>query len=288
MLEEKWIPAFAGMTRMSPLLLLTAGLVLAHGCGGAGDKSDSSKGRADSTAIARPESLKAYVPSDSVPTGWGSLSIVVTVSDDSLRDTTVFPIRDFEACGSQLTDNSIQRDGRMLGGAIAWLAGMSEGKQLPVRKRFDIEHRGCQLSPRVQAASIGGTLNVRNYDGALHVLRFSDARTGDTLARITQSEPGQVVPIDYILDVARVIEVTCETHPWTKAWIHVFNQPYYVITNRSGSAMMDSVPPGSHQLVVWHERFGEQRSDVAISSGASQTVGVELGRGAGLLGKTIK
>jgi hypothetical protein len=274
------------LTRLICLIVLLAGILVAQACAGVGDKSDGSSSGADSPAIARPESPKAYVPTDSAPaSGWGSLSIAVTVSDDSLRDTTVFPIRDFDSCGSQLTDNSIQREGRMLSGAIAWLPSVTEGKQLPVRKRFDIEHRGCLLSPRVQAATIGGTLNVRNYDGALHVLRFSDTRTGDTLARITQSEPGQVVPIDYILDVARVIEVTCETHPWTKAWIHVFNQPYYVITGRSGTALMDSIPAGSHQLFVWHERFGEQRSDVSISAGASQTVGVELGRAAGSRGR---
>jgi hypothetical protein len=259
-------------------LLVFSAMFIVQGCGGSGGNrsSDSLAALADSPRVARAETVSTYVPTDSLQGEMGSLSVAVTLTDETISDTTVFPIRDFEVCGAQLADNSIQREGRALGGAVAWLKNVSAGKALPVRKRFDLVHQGCLLSPRVQAAVVGGTLNVRNNDGALHVLRFRDTRSSETLARITQSERGQVVPIDYMFDVPRVIEVTCESHPWTKAWIHVFDQPYHGVTDRAGNAIMDSVPPGSYQLMVWHERFGEQRSDVAISAGVRTSAGVAL------------
>jgi hypothetical protein len=255
-------------------------LLMASGCGMFGAGRDSAA-KDVAPVLAKPESLSAYVPKDTVATGWGSLSVAVTVADDSLRDTTIFPIRDFDACGAQLSDNSVQRNGRSLSQAVVWISNLNEGKAMPARKRFDIAQKGCLLSPRILAVTVGGTLNVRNMDSALHVLKFTDTRTGEVLARITQSEPGQVVPIDYMFDAARVIEVSCETHPWTKAWIQVFDRPYFAITDVSGSAVMDSIPAGSYQLVVWHERLGEQRTEVVVAPGVRQSVGVELGRAAG-------
>jgi hypothetical protein len=240
-------------------LLLTGVACSASDDSGASSGADSSKNQSGAAAT--------YKTADSTVALAGSLLVRVTVDQGEPPDTTVFPIRDFEACGSQLTDNSIMRDGAMLAGAIVWLSDVSAGKDVPVRKRYELTHQRCLLWPRTQAVSVGGTLNIRNSDSALHVLRFSDAQTGDELARINQSERGQVVPIEFLLQSPRLIEVVCESHPWTKAWIRVFDHPYYAVTDRTGAATLDSVPAGVHRLVVWHERFGEHRDSVIIGGG---------------------
>ena len=242
--------------------------------------TDSASGKAESTASALRDTAGPYLAVDSLPRGFGSLSVTAILPDSAPADTAIFPIRDFEACGAQLNDNSIQPDGKGVSGALVWLATVNEGKQMSPRKRFDVTHQGCLLHPRVQSVSVGGTLNVRNLDQAVHVLRFVDVRTKDTLAKITQSERGQVVPIEFMLDVPRTIEITCQAHPWTRGWIHVFDHPYHAVTGKAGVALLDSVPAGDHELVVWHERFGDVRTPVKISAGiiASSTVDLPLVR----------
>jgi hypothetical protein len=116
-------------------------------------------------------------------------------------------------------------------------------------------------------------------DDAVHVLRFADAATGEVLARITQSQRGQVVPYEFLLANARQIVVTCESHPFTKGWIHVFDHPYHASTDRSGTVVLDSIPAGLHTVVVWHERFEEQRVQVQVEAGGRGMVRVGMGGG---------
>jgi hypothetical protein len=232
---------------------------------------------AETTSVAPRQVDSHYVASDSALAGVGSLAVSVTLADTTAGDTTIFPVRDFDTCGAQLTDNAVAKDrAGALGGALVWLTGVYGGKELPLRKRHELLHQACLLYPRTQAVATGGTLNIRNMDQAVHVLHFADAQTGETLARITQSERGQVVPNDFILDVPRVIAVTCEIHPWTKAWIHVFDHPYHAATDRAGRVTLDSIPAGQYRLVVWHERFGEQRSEVTIRRDARDTMAVVM------------
>jgi hypothetical protein len=113
-------------------------------------------------------------------------------------------------------------------------------------------------------------------DNAVHVLKFADSQTGEVLARITQSQRGQVVPYEFLLANPREILVTCETHPWTKGWIHVFDHPYHASTDRMGSVVLDSIPAGEQTVVVWHERFEEQRVRVTVQAGERAVARVVL------------
>jgi hypothetical protein len=207
----------------------------------------------------------------------GRIEVSVQAADSLASDTTVYPVRDFEACGSQLEDNSLQRVGDAVSGAAVWLAAPDGGKELPARRRYEVNHERCLLHPRVQTVTVGGTLNIRNSDAALHVLRFADAQTGELLARVTQAERGQIVPNDFLLDVPRVIAITCESHPWTRGWIHVFNHPYHGTTGRNGNVVLDSVPAVPQRVVLWHERFGEQAADVHVVADSAARVNFLLG-----------
>jgi hypothetical protein len=268
------------MRRLARVVLCVALPVLLPACGR--DTPDPANLPAESATTSGNEPA-VYQPAESTLVQFGSLAVTVSTLDSSVVDTTVFPIRDFETCGSQLIDNSVQREGNLLAGAITWLSGIVSGKQLPVARRYEVLHQRCLLWPRAQAVAVGGTLNIRNMDAAVHILRFTDVASGEVLARVTQSEQGQVVPNEYMLVTPRVIEVTCESHPWTKAWIHVFDHPYYGVTNRSGMVVMDSVPAGVHQVVTWHERFGERRDSVTVAAATRGQLSLELSRRPGSL-----
>ena len=269
-------------TAVSDWRPLVCAVIMMAGCGvggrGGGDARDSAAVAVDTTAASAAKAAVPYVAADSSVPLSGSVAVTVAVGDSVPDDTTVFPIRDFDTCGSQLTDNSIELEGRLLAGTITWLTNVARGKELPVRRRYEILHQRCLLWPRVQAVAVGGTVNIRNMDGAVHVLRFTDVGSGEVVARVTQSQRGQVVPNEYMLANPRVLEVTCESHPFTKAWIHVFGHPYFAVTDRSGNAVMDSVPPGSYQMVTWHERLGERRDSVTVTPGTRARSSIVLER----------
>ncbi|HEX2780696.1 MAG TPA: carboxypeptidase regulatory-like domain-containing protein [Gemmatimonadaceae bacterium] len=206
----------------------------------------------------------------------GRITGTVTVAGDLPPDTVVHPTSDVQICGAELTDVAIEHDGEKLGGAVVWLDGLHSGKALPLVKRYDVVNEGCLVRPRVQAAAVGGTLNVRSRDPIAHRTRL--LREGETtpVALVLETDDGQVVPLDHALDRAGLIEMRCDMHPWTRGWIAVFDHPYFQVTGPDGGFSLDSVPPGQYTLHVWHERLGGITRPVTVEGSGTAKVELEL------------
>jgi hypothetical protein len=159
---------------------------------------------------------------------------------------------------------------------VVWLDGLRAGKALSETRRFELSHEHCELAPRVQAALAGGTLNVRNADPIAHRLRFLSRISAETLAVLRHYDEGEVVPTDAVLSRPGLVEVRCDLHPWTRAWIAVFDHPYYAVTERDGSFTLDSVPPGKYRLIAWHPRLGEVERDVEVTAGSKVDVPMKM------------
>jgi hypothetical protein len=239
--------------------------------------------RVDATAKAKPaESAPAVGPlaASSAPyrvdrsiTG-GRITGSVTFDGPAPTDSIVHPTIDADVCGQTIVDASVDHRGPHLASAVVWIDGVSAGKPLPVVRRYDLTTEGCQLVPRVQAAVMGGTLDVRNADQTTHLTRFIRAGSRALLAMISETEAGAVVPSRPVLAAPGLVEVLCDPHPWSKAWIAVFDQPYFATSDANGAFTIDSVPPGRYRITVWHERFGTKSDSVTVSGNA--TVAVEI------------
>ena len=128
------------------------------------------------------------------------------------------------------------------------------------------------LVPELQTALAGGTLNVRNQDALEHRTRVVRRDGGELLATIRETDEGQVVPDERVLAKPGVLELSCAAHPWTHAWIAVFDHPYFATTGTDGSFVLDSVPPGRHRVRLWHPRLGPVEESVSIEAGQTATV----------------
>ena len=135
--------------------------------------------------------------------------------------------------------------------SIVWIAGVKTGKSLPIEKRADLTSEKCMLDPRVQAVAVGTTMNVINDERVLHKLVFTKLGTRDTLTVTPFFNTGQIVASERIAKAPGVVEVRCARHPWTRAYIAVFDQPYFAVPGRRGNFKIDSLPPGSYTLMVW-------------------------------------
>jgi hypothetical protein len=55
----------------------------------------------------------------------------------------------------------------------------------------------------------------------------------------------------------------------------VFDHPYFAVTSRDGSFSIDSIPPGTYTLYVWHERYGVKERDVRVEPRRARRVDLE-------------
>ena len=76
---------------------------------------------------------------------------------------------------------------------------------------------------------------------------------GETLAVMPFFNEGQVVASTKLASRPGVVEIRCSQHPWMHGYILVFDQPYYTVTSNDGSFKIDSLPPGTYNLMAWHE-----------------------------------
>lgn len=177
-------------------------------------------------------------------------------------------------------DPADSNQGGGVAGAVVWLEGVAAGKALPAGGRHELTLDGCQLAPRTLPVVAGGTLDVHGRDPIASRLRFVRAgagpEAGHVLLRTRMSAAGQVVPDEHVLAEAGAVEVQGETPTWLRAWLLVFDQPYFSATNDGGTFALADVPPGHYRLVTWHERLGRVAQDVTVTPGQAVAVTVRM------------
>lgn len=189
------------------------------------------------------------------------------------RDSAVHLAADAaQSCGATVVERSLVLRGTHVANVVVWLEGLRAGKALPRSRRYTIAHSGCVLAPRSQAALVGGTLNVVNDDPIAHETTVHREGTAAPLVTMRFGFDGQVVPLDRVLAQPGVLQLACTVHPASRAWVHVFDHPYFAMTTDDGSFVIDSVPPGSYELVAWHERLGEMRQRITVAASGEARV----------------
>jgi hypothetical protein len=260
----------AALPRTALAIALLVGMLAPAACGGdAGARDDRADTVRTPSAAARPAPRYHVI----TVTDGGRVTGRVTVSGHPPRDTLVrLPVR-VPGCGTRILIPRVERHGDRLAGAIVWLDEVTEGKPLPIDRRYELETRGCRFRPRVQAAAVGGMLNVLNLDRAEHDTRLT--RGDQLLDDVHATDAGQVVPTPKPLAAPGTVEAVCAIHPWARAWIRVFDHPYFAETKRDGTFAMDSVPPGTYRLRVWQPDLGERDAEVVVTAGKSASVVVK-------------
>src|SRR4029078_11505038 len=101
----------------------------------------------------------------------------------------------------------MERYGNDVIGIVVWIEGLRAGKPLPIERRFEIANDRCLLVPEVQTAIAGGTLNVQNLDATEHRTRITRRDGGEVVATIRETDEGQVVPNEHILQKPGVLHL---------------------------------------------------------------------------------
>ena len=206
----------------------------------------------------------------------GSVSGTVRLSDSTVSDTIA---TDSTSGGPDCIAKPVrkgQAPKHVPLSAIVWIANVKAGKPIPIEKRADLASEDCLLDPRVQAVVVGTTINVVNDDKVLHKLVFTRLGTHDTLTVTPFFNVGQIVASERLAKKSGMVEVRCAQHPWTRAYIAVFDHPYFAVTESNGSFKIDSLPPGSYKMMVWREGAAKPvEQQIQIAAGGTAKVNIQ-------------
>lgn len=233
------------------LLRLTLALGIAAACGSSSDSAEPG-------SALRSDSAGGLVEAPSTPyrptAAETATALVVTIGGDSTATQTT------PACAPQTANPE----------TIFWVDGIREGKPLPNERRYQLVNGACGLEPRIQATVVGGAINVFNDAGA-HRLAFVRAGTTDTLQTMSFAFDGSLVTTDRLTRIAGVVEARCVQHPNERAYIAVFDHPYFGVASSGDKVTLEAIPPGDYRVMTWHEGMAAPTSIPATVGTTGQT-----------------
>jgi plastocyanin len=153
----------------------------------------------------------------------------------------------------------------------------AEGQKLEGPQKTDpivLDQKGCMYSPHIAAAQTGQPVVVKNSDPFLHnvhsmaidnpTFNFAQVMTGEKkLAPFTAVE---------------TFQIKCDVHPWMKAVIRVFDNPYFATSGEDGKYSIDTkdLKDGTYTVQAWHEVFKDSEPQTIEVKGGKATKEVDF------------
>jgi plastocyanin len=180
--------------------------------------------------------------------------------------------KDKEVCGkSPKTDPTLVVNNGNLANAVVTVTDIQKGKKIEVKK-VTLDQNGCEYHPHVLAFPAGTTVEILNPDGILHnVHSYSKVNSP-----FNQAQPKFKKTLDVKIDKPEVIEVKCDVHGWMHGWLVATENPYFAVTDNSGSFKLTDVPAGSYTVEVWHEKLGKSTQKVTVKAKEDAKVNFEI------------
>jgi len=116
-----------------------------------------------------------------------------------------------------------------------------------------LDQKNCEFLPYLVPMYQEQTLIVKASDpGINHNVRLN-AFTNPGLNQ--NVAPGGQLPLKLVAE-RLPIKLNCDIHPWMKAYVMVYDHPFFTTTGKDGSFEIKGVPAGTQNLVIWQENVG--------------------------------
>jgi hypothetical protein len=185
--------------------------------------------------------------------------------------------KDQDYCGETLPNETylIEANGG-LKNVVLFIESAPSGKPADPQKENFLYNDGCRYSPRVLAFQKGEKLRVKSHDPKLHI---PHGYLGDrTVFNLSLPFKNTIIDATSKIRQAGIMKVVCDTHAWMLGFVHVFDHPFFAVTNEQGAFSIPDLPPGSYVLKAWHEEGGIKSQEIVVPENGDVRVSFEFGK----------
>jgi plastocyanin len=132
-----------------------------------------------------------------------------------------------------------------------------------------LDQKNCMYTPHVLAVMVGQPFSVANNDPTMHNVHVMARHN----RQWSSSQPVGSAPLKSTFERPEfAIPVLCNIHPWMRAYVFAFNQPYFAVTGTSGTFAIKDLPPGTYTIEAWHEPNQTLDETVTLAPKESKTM----------------
>ena len=249
--------------------VLVSGATLAvTGCGGptvAGPRPDfvaAAQLRA-TLASSAGESGEAAVET-AQGTGWATLKGRFVFTGSAGQAKPLIVDKDTEVCskdGMKLFDRSLLVDdsSKGLANVVVFLRKSSRVKQEVPTEPLLFDQKNCEFLAPVFAGRVGQPIDVKNSDPIGHNTNIAGTSFNQLIpaGESTTFTPGR--------ETGLPVTVTCNIHPWMKAYAVFREDGYVAVSSADGSFTIPDLPADEPlEFQVWHERATGRSGAVSL------------------------
>jgi len=131
-----------------------------------------------------------------------------------------------------------------------------------------LDQKGCDYSPHMVVMRAGQPLKIRNSDDTLHNIHprptanaeFNIGQPRQGMESLREGEKGFSKP-------EVMIPVGCDVHPWMRAYISVFDHPFFAVSQEDGTFEIKGLPAGEYEIEAFHGKLKGQTQKATVKEG---------------------
>ncbi|MCI0379215.1 MAG: carboxypeptidase regulatory-like domain-containing protein [Gemmataceae bacterium] len=136
-----------------------------------------------------------------------------------------------------------------------------------------VDQRDMVFLPRVVALQEGQKIRFENNDLSNHGVKADSTKEENKFDVVVQPN----MPFEFHFKAQKnPVVIGCQLHAWMRAWVYVFDHPYFALTDAHGRFRIERVPPGKHTLILHHADRGHRETlSVEVLPGKTSEVTLE-------------